>query len=688
MKKTRLMGITSWIVSIAMLMSCEGFVFADETESDPNAEETVLSESDYTTESSAVAVEESLVDIEENEVSETESTEEVENQEENTDVEYELFEEMTVEETVVIDNGYDSNYLAGQFILDSIDPSFHRNLRSYDYISQLTEDDAIVINALYPQIYAIANGQRMSTEITIDDLSYSFTASDLGLANLSDSAAVRRAVAEHIPIDQHSIMIALMGEYPYEMYWYDKTEGTTFSYSLNWNSVRATVSNFTFRFTVADEYQDSTAQTPKYAMNSIFGVAINAASTNVLSIINTYAGLDDYNKLLAYKTWICDHVTYNYDAADISTNTPYGNPWQLIWVFDGDDNTNVVCEGYAKAFQFLCDESTFLSDDIYAISVYGVMGENHMWNVVHMDDGNNYLVDVTNCDSGHDLFLVGATGSVASGYIDVNHNYSYIYDNDLFTVYPSEDLTLAAVSYEPSGNPDPDEIEIDETNFPDDNFRSYISSNFDADSSGSLSESELEAVTYISVSSGTAGISDLTGIEYFTALQSLSCYNNSLTNLDLSRNTALEYINCSGTGISNLDVSGLTQLKKLYCDNNDLSSLDISSCLALEELYCNDNNLIELDVSNNPNLKKLMCNNNSISTLDVSNNSLITDLYCNNNELTTLDVSNNIALYRLICYSNSITELNLDQNASLGVLDCSINNIASLEIDFVFAEHI
>ena len=59
-----------------------------------------------------------------------------------------------------------------------------------------------------------------------------------------------------------------------------------------------------------------------------------------------------------------------------------------------------VCEGYAKAFQLLCDLTTF-NNNIACYTVSGVMtgatgAGNHMWNVVHMDDENSYLVDVTN----------------------------------------------------------------------------------------------------------------------------------------------------------------------------------------------------------------------------------------------------------------------------------------------------
>tara|TARA_B110000902_G_scaffold210182_1_gene240253 strand:+ start:1318 stop:1908 length:591 start_codon:yes stop_codon:yes gene_type:complete len=39
-------------------------------------------------------------------------------------------------------------------------------------------------------------------------------------------------------------------------------------------------------------------------------------------------------------------------------------------------------------------------------------------------------------------------------------------------------------------------------------------------------------------------ISDLTGIEAFTALTYLDCLDNQLTNLDVSKNTALTYLDC------------------------------------------------------------------------------------------------------------------------------------------------
>lgn len=64
------------------------------------------------------------------------------------------------------------------------------------------------------------------------------------------------------------------------------------------------------------------------------------------------------------------------------------------------------------------------------------------------------------------------------------------------------------------------------------------------------------------------GITDLKGIEHFTALTTLYSSFNELTSLDLSANTALTELDCYGNQLESLDVSENTKLTQLYCDNN------------------------------------------------------------------------------------------------------------------------
>lgn len=62
---------------------------------------------------------------------------------------------------------------------------------------------------------------------------------------------------------------------------------------------------------------------------------------------------------------------------------------------------------------------------------------------------------------------------------------------------------------------------------------------------------------------GKKGISDLTGIEYFTELKSLSCNNNNITSLDLSKNTALKSLSGYGNQYTIEIVNGKFDLATL-----------------------------------------------------------------------------------------------------------------------------
>ena len=103
-----------------------------------------------------------------------------------------------------------------------------------------------------------------------------------------------------------------------------------------------------------------------------------------------------------------------------------------------------MCEGYSKAFKYLFDlyaAKHSLGSSYDCILVTGDMSGGtgagpHMWNIVRLDDGKNYLVDVTNCDEGtigapDKLFMVSqAEGTwysysiTVNGKLDVEHAFS------------------------------------------------------------------------------------------------------------------------------------------------------------------------------------------------------------------------------------------------------------------------
>ena len=116
-------------------------------------------------------------------------------------------------------------------------------------------------------------------------------------------------------------------------------------------------------------------------------------------------------------------------------------------------------------------------------------------------------------------------------------------------------------------------VEINETNFPDATFRAYVSENFDTDKNGTLSAEEIAAVTEIKC--WEKGITDLTGIKYFTELTKLLCYDNLLTELNVESNTALTFLNCANNKLTELNLSNNTALATLFCEENQLTVLDV-----------------------------------------------------------------------------------------------------------------
>lgn len=357
--------------------------------------------------------------------------------------------------------------------------------------------DANIYTVLKDRIAAVAAGEAASTEflLTWEDLGLqtTWTAEELGVeaflvfnsetGEWGLAPGVEAAIQAKTAFDLKAIVDSLLADCPYELYWYDKSQAISVNeldYRTTPNELTLNSEGLTFKFPVYGAYAGS----EEYTTNIEKTGAASSAADTARAVVAENEGKSDYEKLVAYKEYICGAVSYNYDAAS-GANDEGGDPWQLIYVFDGDPDTNVVCEGYAKAFQYLCDLSDF-SGDVTCCSVTGWMnGGAHMWNIVRID-GQNYLVDVTNCDgvsvtaaegasysiqysSGFPdrLFLVGAEGSVTDGYTVTMEEVSYtdpvsgvtftlksgtvryVYDDDQIALYGERGLTLASGRYDP-----------------------------------------------------------------------------------------------------------------------------------------------------------------------------------------------------------------------------------------------
>ena len=172
-------------------------------------------------------------------------------------------------------------------------------------------------------------------------------------------------------------------------------------------------------------------------------------------------------------------------------------------------------------------------------------------------------------------------------------------------------------------------LAIDETNFPDANFRSYVLASFDSNGDEKLDDEEIANVKYIYAPAKT--ISSLKGIEYFTELLELNCDNNQLTSLDVSKNTKLVKLICSKNALTSLNTSYNPMLKKLDIYSNKITSIDVSQNTELETLYIGRNPIETLNVKNNVKLMELQSELNNLASLDLSNNSPSMTVYLANN---------------------------------------------------------
>ena len=161
-------------------------------------------------------------------------------------------------------------------------------------------------------------------------------------------------------------------------------------------------------------------------------------------------------------------------------------------------------------------------------------------------------------------YCVGGTGKSTSSWTD----------------YSASDINFCIKVYTHNG------VEINEENFPDSNFRTYVQNTWDSDGNGYLSDTEAASAEAVNVNG--LEIYNLTGIEYFTSLKTLNCGNNPLLGIDLGANTAMTALTttgcsysvgtvaCSGFSLSGLDTSKITAISGASVNNGIIYPTDMT----------------------------------------------------------------------------------------------------------------
>ena len=238
---------------------------------------------------------------------------------------------------------------------------------------------------------------------------------------------------------------------------------------------------------------------------------------------------------------------------------------------------------------------------------------------------------------------------------------------------------------------------------PDANFRAYVLANFDTDSDGILTMEEAAAVTAMEYKDSQKTIFDLTGIEYFSALEIIDIisqkyttadftYNINLKRVTIGYSDALETVNVStcanleflGVGgsssLTGIDLSNNPNLTQLVAYNTGFTALDLSNNTKLTSLSVNGPNLTSVDLSMLTELTTLTIGGDAMTSVDVTKNINLTELSVTGENITKLDVSNNTKLTSLSVASTGLTALDVTQCRDLRRLTIDFTSISELDL--------
>lgn len=174
-----------------------------------------------------------------------------------------------------------------------------------------------------------------------------------------------------VSIDEYKTALnAVLYDYP-QYFWYDFLK--TYSYTYSGGKIMSVNLNY-IDFENLSSAKDTFEKTAE----------------EVIKCAKITSSMSDYEKAKRLHDVLIGWVSYDHDAAqsgasDVGVHTAY----QAIV------NHRAVCDGYAKAYQYLLYECGILSHIVTGCATSGGGAyENHAWNIVWLN-GKTYYVDVT-----------------------------------------------------------------------------------------------------------------------------------------------------------------------------------------------------------------------------------------------------------------------------------------------------
>lgn len=252
----------------------------------------------------------------------------------------------------------------------------------------------------------------------------------------------------------------------------------------------------------------------------------------------------------------------------------------------------------------------------------------------------------------------------------------------------------------------------------------------DADGDGKITFEEAAAVKELQLGfdlkpeSTVDCVTDITGLEHFTSLETLSLkFNkvsdiksiegistlkvlilgeNPISSINLDKLGELTDLRLYGTNISDIDLTKTPKLESLYLQRTNVSKVDLTPLQSLDQALLNkcsslteikasnlpsitridavECNLKSFEISDCPSLRELHLNSNKLTSIKMTNLAMLMRLNVYDNQLTSIDVSNLPFLMWLFVYDNQLTSIDLSANVPLREFRASNNPLTEVNL--------
>ena len=231
----------------------------------------------------------------------------------------------------------------------------------------------------------------------------------------------------------------------------------------------------------------------------------------------------------------------------------------------------------------------------------------------------------------------------------------------------------------------------------------------DADGDGKITFEEAAAVKELQLGfdlkpeSTVDCVTDITGLEYFTSLETLSLKFNSvsdikpiegistlkvlilgenpISSINLDKLGELTDLRLYGTDISEIDLTKTPKLESLYLQRTNVSKVDLTPLQSLDQALLNKcSSLTELKASNLPSLTRIDAIECNLKSFEISDCPSLRELHLNSNKLTSIKMTNLAMLMRLNVYDNQITSIDVSNLPLLMWLFVYDNQLTSIDL--------